>query len=216
MEPDFAIWRLPGRQLKAPSGTIWETAVFQILAGEPFGARFWQFAGFPAPSKRAFWDYWDTAVLGQILAGSLLEPECGHLRASRRQVNAPSGTIGKRPVLGQILARSLLEPNFGNVRASRSAIKLAFWDDWGNGRFGPNPDREPFGAKFWQFAGFWKPRGKLLGSFGNSRILAVSRRPGRQLNAPSGTIGKRPFWAKSWPGAFWSQILAICGLPGGK
>ena len=28
---------------------------------------------------------------------------------------------------------------------------------------------------------------------------------GRQLKVPSGTLGKRPFWAKSWPGAFWKE-----------
>ena len=42
--------------------------------------------------------------------------------------------------------------------------------------------------------------------FGNLR----ASRP--QLKAPSKTIGKRPFSAKSWPGAFWGQILAICRL----
>ena len=29
-----------------------------------------------------------------------------------------------------------------------------------------------------------------------------------------GLLGNGPFWTKSWPEAFWSQILAICGLPG--
>ena len=33
--------------------------------------------------KSAFWDHWETAVLGQILAGSLLEPNFGPLAASR-------------------------------------------------------------------------------------------------------------------------------------
>ena len=32
---------------------------------------------------------------------------------------------------------------------------------------------------------------------------------GRLLNFSSGIIGKRPFLAKSWPGAFWKQISAI-------
>ena len=67
-----------------------------------------------------------------------------------RRWNAPSRTIGKRPVFGHVLAGSVLAPDFGNLAAS-----------------------EP------------------------------------QLKPPSGTIGKRPFWAKSWPGALWSQILAI-------
>ena len=32
--------------------------------------------------KGTFWDYWETAVLGQIFAGSLLEPDFGNLPAS--------------------------------------------------------------------------------------------------------------------------------------
>jgi len=43
-----------------------------------------------------------------------------------------------------------------------------------------------------------------------------TRRPssstGRQLKVPSGIIGQQPFWAKSWPGAFWSQILGLWWL----
>ena len=35
------------------------------------------------------------------------------------------------------------------------------------------------------------------------------RLAGRQLKALSGIIGKRPFWAKSRPGAFWCQILGL-------
>ena len=62
-------------------------------------------------------------ILGQILAGSLLEPNFGNLAASGPQLKRPSGTIGKRPVLGQILAGSLLGPDFGNLPASRS-----FWN----------------------------------------------------------------------------------------
>ena len=33
-----------------------------------------------------------------------------------------------------------------------------------------------------------------------------------QLKVPSGIIGKQPFRAKSWPGAFWSQILGLWWL----
>ena len=29
------------------------------------------------------------------------------------------------------------------------------------------------------------------------------------LKFASGNLGRRPLWAKSWPGAFWSQIWAI-------
>ena len=31
---------------------------------EPFGAKFWQFGGFRAAIKTAFWDYWETVRFG--------------------------------------------------------------------------------------------------------------------------------------------------------
>ena len=88
-----------------------------VTCREPFGARFCNLAASRPASKGAFWDYWETAVLGQILAGSPLEPD------------------------------------FGNFEASRPAIKSAFWDSWETAVLEPKPGREPFGARFWQFAG---------------------------------------------------------------
>ena len=42
-----------------------ETARFGPNPGrEPFGAKFWQFGGFRAAIKTAFWDYWETARFG--------------------------------------------------------------------------------------------------------------------------------------------------------
>ena len=41
----------------------------------------------------------------------------------------------------------------------------------GNGRFGANPDRGPFGARFWDFGGLQAGNYKrLLGAMGNSRF----------------------------------------------
>ena len=51
-----------------------------------------------------------------------------------------------------------------------------------NPPFGPNPGREPFGAEICHFG-----------------------RP----NFSCGNEPKRPFWAKSWPGAFWSSNLSF-------
>ena len=54
------------------------------------------------------------------------------------------------------------------------------------------------------FEGLWAGNLKrLLGSLGNGRF---GPSPGRE---PSGTIGKRPFLTKSWPGAFGQQLSAI-------
>ena len=38
---------------------------------------------------------------------------------------------------------------------------------------------------------------------------------GRLLNFSSGIIGNRPFFAKSWPGAFWKQFLPFGGPAAG-
>ena len=99
---------------------------------------------------------------------------------------------GKRPVLGQILAGSLLEPDFGNLAASGPASKTAFWDYWETARFGSNPGREPFGAKFWQFGGF---RAAIKTAFWDYWETArFGPNPGRE-----------PFGAKFWQfGGFWA------------
>ena len=64
---------------------------------EPFGARFWQFDAFQPAIEIAFWNLWETAVLGQILAGSRLEPDFGNLALCSRLLKLTSGIFGKRP-----------------------------------------------------------------------------------------------------------------------
>ena len=138
----------------------------------------------------------------------------------RPQLKTPSGTVGKRPVLNQILAGSLLKPDFGHLAASRPANKTAFWDYWETARFGSNPGREPFGARFWQFGGF---RATIERAFWDHWETArFGSNPGREpfgakfwqfggfwvaVKFAFWTIGKRP--SKSWPGAFWSLILSL-------
>ena len=92
--------------------------------------------------------------MGQILAGSLLEPEFGNLEGFWAAIKTAFWDYWETAVWGQILAGSLLEPDFGTLEASRPAIKTAFWDYWETARFGPNLGREPFGARFWQLGGF--------------------------------------------------------------
>ena len=162
--------------------------------------------------------------MGQILAGSLLEPNFGNLAASGPQLKPPSGTIGKRPVLGQILAGSLLEPNFGNLAASGPQVKppsgtigkrpvlgqiLAeslLKPDFGNLAASGPQVKPPSGT-----IGKRPVLGQILAgsllepNFGN---LAAS---GPQLKPPSGTIGKRPVLGQILAGSL-SQILAIWRL----
>ena len=89
------------------------------------------------------------------------------------------------PLLGSKTGVTCWEPfgaRFCNLAASRPAIKGAFWDYWETAVFEPKPGREPFGARVWQFGGFWKPLGsswKASGKLpGNRRAAASSaRRP---------------------------------------
>ena len=78
------------------------------------------------------------------------------------------------------------EPDFGTLAACPRAIKIFFWDHWGTALLGQILARSLLG----QILGFW-----WLGAL--------------QLKLPSGILGKRLFWTKSWPGAFWKQICAL-------
>ena len=71
---------------------------------EPFGSKFLQFEGLWPAIKIPFWDHWETAVLGQILAGSLLEANFGNLRALGPAIKIPFWDHWETAVLGQILA----------------------------------------------------------------------------------------------------------------
>ena len=54
--------------------------------------------------KSAFWDHWEMAVLGQILARSLLEPDSGTLAACRPAFKSAFWDHWELGRLGQILA----------------------------------------------------------------------------------------------------------------
>ena len=103
--------------------------------------------------KTAFWDPWETALLGQILARSLLEPDFGTLLAWNPAIKTAFWDPWETALLGQILARSLLEPDFGTLLAWSPAIKNCLLGSLGNSPFGPNPGQEPFGARFWHLGG---------------------------------------------------------------
>ena len=62
-----------------------------------------------------------------------------------------------------------------------------------NGGFEPNPGREPFGARFWEFDG--SSAGCQLVTAGLSRIVRFEPNPGRG-----------PFGARFWEfGGFWAS-----------
>ena len=66
-----------------------------------------------------------------------------------------------------------------------AAIKTAFWNYWETARFGPNPGREPFGAKFWHFGGFWAAIKTAFWDYWETARFGPN--PGRE-----------PFGAKFW------------------
>jgi hypothetical protein len=51
--------------------------------------------------KIPFWDPWETALLGQILAGSLLEANFGNLRALGPAIKIPFWDPWETALLGQ-------------------------------------------------------------------------------------------------------------------
>ena len=50
-----------------------------LFRSQPFGSRFWQCGAFQPASEIAFWKPLETAVVGQILAGTLLEADFDNL-----------------------------------------------------------------------------------------------------------------------------------------
>ena len=94
-----AIWRRRGRLLNFSSG---------IIGKRPFLAKSWpgslleaNYCHLAAPLPAIdflFWDHWETAVFGQILAGNVLAQISAIWRPRGRLWHFFSGPIGKRPV----------------------------------------------------------------------------------------------------------------------
>ena len=61
------------------------------------GATFCHLAALRSAIEFLFWDHWETAVLGQILAGGSREQISAIWRPLGRLLNFSSGIIGKRP-----------------------------------------------------------------------------------------------------------------------
>ena len=120
---------------------------------------------------------------------SLYTEELLHTKAFTHSKLLHTGAFTQRSLYTKELFThgSLLEANFGLLAAPRPAIDFLFWDHWETAIFGKI----------------------LAGSLLEAKISAFWRPLGRLLNFSSGIIGKRPFLAKSWPGAFWKHISAI-------
>ena len=101
----------------------------------PFGvSRFWPFGGFQAGNLDvAFWYHWETAVLGQILAGNLLEPDFGHLAASRPAIKSAFWNHWETAVSGPnpgiwMPSGSFLEPSRKLVAGPSKSLLGTFWE----------------------------------------------------------------------------------------
>ena len=65
------------------------------------GATFCHLAALRSAIEFLFWDHWETAVLGQILAGRSRERISAIWRPLGRRLNFSSAIIGKRPFWGK-------------------------------------------------------------------------------------------------------------------
>ena len=78
----------------------------------------------------------------------------------------------KRAVLSQILAGSFLEPDFGKSGAFRAGYWIPIPGMSRNGRFQPNPDREPFGARFGDLAASGPAIKLVLWEWGETAVFS--------------------------------------------
>ena len=88
---------------------------------------------------------------------------------------------GREVTVGYARLWGSMGATFCHLAALRSAIEFLFWDHWETALLSQilaGRSQEVTGANFCHLAA-----------------------PRPLLNFSSGTIGKRPFWAKSWPGA---------------
>jgi len=74
-----------------------EVTVGYARLREGMGATFCHLAALRSAIEFLFWDHWETAVLGQILAGRSREQISAIWRPLGRLLNFSSGIIGKRP-----------------------------------------------------------------------------------------------------------------------
>ena len=126
-------------------GVPWDSPA--KFLGEQLGAS-------PPANESAFWNHWETAVLGQILARSHLEKYFGNLAPFNQLLKLPSGIIGNGP----LWAKSRREAFFGAKCTSfdtfQEAIKICFWKPWDRTVLGQILARSLFGARIWLL---WTP-----------------------------------------------------------
>ena len=107
------------------------------------GATFCHLAALRSAIEFLFWDHWETAVLGQILAGRSRERISAIWRPLGRRLNFSSGIIrvfftGSNGRFGRVTHE-------GCVLSTRP-YRPSLLGSLGNGRFGPNPGRELTGG----------------------------------------------------------------------
>ena len=157
----------------------WETAgLGPNPSHESFGNRFGQFGAFRPAIGSAFWNPGETAVSGQIVARSLLETDLGNLAPFGRLLEVLSGILGKRPLWAKSSQGAFWSGNLAFWTTPGRRLSL-FWNHWETATLTQILARTLLEAD----AGNLAPSSWLL------KVL-------------SGILGKRPLWAKSWPGAF--------------
>ena len=112
------------------------------------------------------------------------------VRGLKRKGSREAGVKKKRDRLKKkVWGLKKKGPQFG---ACQLAIEIYFWKAWE-----------------WALLGQILARSLLEPDLANLGLASWL------LKFASGKLGNGPFWAKSWPGACWSQIWPIWGLPAG-
>ena len=138
-------------------------------------------------SEFASWSHLKTAIVGQILTRSLLKLDIAILAALQRLFQIASGNKWKRSFWAKSWTGDLL---------SRIAL-ICSSNALCHGHCGPNPDQEPFEARYCHFGGlaapipncFWKQVESLFAtrqnSAGRQELFGVPLFPGRTRRAGS-------------------------------
>ena len=132
--------------------------IFFWASGGPLETNFCHLRAFGPASKIPFWDHWETALLDQILARSLLEAFFCHLKAFGPAIKIHFWDHWETALLDPFGPNPGQEPfgsNFLQFEGLWAGNSNLFLGPLGNGPFGPNPGQEPFGSNFLPFEGLW-------------------------------------------------------------
>ena len=180
-----------------------------VTCWEPFGARFCNLVASRPAIKGAFWDYWETAVLGQILAGSPLEPDFGSFEASRPAIKSAFWDYWETAVFEPNPGREPFGARFWQFAGFPAASRRTFWGYWETAVLGQILAGSPLEPDFGNLAAsgsLWEASGKPLA---NSQETAV---PLGQARGGQRTPRHKRFSRKDFPSRTLRAGSRFCSL----